>query len=144
MRAISYHVGDRVQVTSKHSDRPTCVNVNYCDREVIKRNGQHRTATHNNNSRNFYAINFPSASAQNAHQTRIKPQSRNEGRHQKVNILRMLGENAILKIYVMIFLRYEDSLPADFNVVGRLFQILGAATEKARLPRFISVLGTES
>ena len=32
----------------------------------------------------------------------------------------------------------------DFNVVGSSFQMMGAATEKARLPRFRLVLGIES
>ena len=31
----------------------------------------------------------------------------------------------------------------DFNVVGSSYQMLGAATEKARLPRFSLVLGIE-
>ena len=38
----------------------------------------------------------------------------------------------------------EAILSQDFNVVGSSFQMMGAATEKARLPRFSLVLGIES
>ena len=44
----------------------------------------------------------------------------------------------------MRFFRKEARLSQDFNVVGNSFQMIGAATEKARLPRFIFVLGIES
>ena len=35
-------------------------------------------------------------------------------------------------------------LSDDFRVMGRLFQILGTATEKERFPRLSLVLGTKS
>ena len=38
--------------------------------------------------------------------------------------------------------KMQDS--QDFKVVGSSFQMMGAATEKARLPRFSLVLGIES
>ena len=41
-------------------------------------------------------------------------------------------------------LRKEARLSQDFNVVGSSFQTMGAATEKARLPRFSLFLGIES
>ena len=43
-----------------------------------------------------------------------------------------------------IFLRNEDRLSHDFNVVGSSLQMLGVATEKACLPILYLVLGTES
>ena len=49
-----------------------------------------------------------------------------------------------MKRYVLRFLRKEARLSQDFNVVGSAFQIMGAATENARLPRFSLVLGIES
>ena len=39
------------------------------------------------------------------------------------------------------FLRKEARLSQYFSVVGSSFQMMGAATEKARLPRFSFVLG---
>ena len=53
-------------------------------------------------------------------------------------------EKAILNRYVLRFLRKEARLSQDFSVVGHSFQRMGAATEKARLPRFSFVLGIES
>ena len=47
-------------------------------------------------------------------------------------------------IKVLRFLQKEARLSQDFNVVGNSFQMIGAATEKARLPRFSFVLGIES
>ena len=44
----------------------------------------------------------------------------------------------------MRFLRKEAILSQDFSVVGSSFQMIGAATEKARLPRFSLFLGIES
>ena len=44
----------------------------------------------------------------------------------------------------MRFLRKEARLSQDFNVFESSFQMMGAATEKARLPRFSLVLGIES
>ena len=41
-------------------------------------------------------------------------------------------------------LRKEARLSQDFSVVGSSFQIMGAATEKARLPSFSFILGIES
>ena len=49
-----------------------------------------------------------------------------------------------MKRYVLRFLRKEARLSQDFNVVGSSFQMMGAATEKTRLPRFSLVLGIES
>ena len=49
-----------------------------------------------------------------------------------------------MKIYVFRFLRKDARLSQDFKVVGSSFQMMGAATEKARLPRFSLVLGIES
>ena len=49
-----------------------------------------------------------------------------------------------MKRYVLRFVRKEARLSQDFNVVGSSFQMMGAATEKARLPRFNLVLGIES
>ena len=40
--------------------------------------------------------------------------------------------------------RKETRLSQDFNEVGSSFQLIGAATEKARLPRFSLVLGIKS
>ena len=37
----------------------------------------------------------------------------------------------------------EARLSQDFSLVGISFQMMGAATEKARLPRFSVVLGIE-
>ena len=51
------------------------------------------------------------------------------------------GGKAILKRRVLRCLRKEARLSQDFNVVGSSFQMMGAATEKARLPRFSLVLG---
>ena len=45
---------------------------------------------------------------------------------------------------VLNCLRKEARLSQDFNVVGSSFQMKGAATEKAGLPRFSLVLGIES
>ena len=42
------------------------------------------------------------------------------------------------------FLWKDTRLSQDFKVVGSSFQMMGAATEKARLPRFSLVLGIES
>ncbi len=56
----------------------------------------------------------------------------------------ILGGKAILKRYVSRFLRREARLSQDFNVVGSSFQRMGAATEKARLPRFSLIMGIES
>ena len=42
------------------------------------------------------------------------------------------------------FLRKDARLSQDFKVVGSSFQMMGAATEKARLPRFSLVRGIES
>ena len=44
----------------------------------------------------------------------------------------------------MRFLRKEARRSQDFNVVGNSFQMIGAATEKTRLPRFSFVLEIES
>ena len=49
-----------------------------------------------------------------------------------------------MKIYVLRLLRKEARLSQYFNVVGRSVLMMGAGTEKVRLPRFISVLGIES
>ena len=49
----------------------------------------------------------------------------------------------MLKRYVFRLLRKEARLSQDLNVVGSSFQIMSAATEKARLPRFSLVLGIE-
>ena len=49
-----------------------------------------------------------------------------------------------MKRYVFRFLRKDARLSQDFKVVGSSFQMMGAATEKARLPRFSLVLGIES
>ena len=49
-----------------------------------------------------------------------------------------------MKRYVFRFLRKEARLSQDFFVVGSSFQKMGAATEKARLPRFSLVLEIES
>ena len=46
-----------------------------------------------------------------------------------------------MKRYVFRFLRKDARLSQDFKVVGSSFQMMGAATEKARLPRFSLVLG---
>ena len=45
---------------------------------------------------------------------------------------------------VFRFLRKDARLSQDFKVVGSSFQMMGAATEKARLPRSSLVLGIES
>ena len=45
-------------------------------------------------------------------------------------------EKQYLKRYVLRFLPKEARLSQDFNVVGSSFQMMGAATEKARLPMF--------
>ena len=49
----------------------------------------------------------------------------------------------MLNRYALRFLRKEAILSQDFSVVGSSFQMIGAATEKARLPRFSFVLGIE-
>ena len=49
-----------------------------------------------------------------------------------------------MKRYVFRFLRKDARLSQDFKVVGSSFQMMGAATEKARLPRFSLVVGIES
>ena len=49
-----------------------------------------------------------------------------------------------MKRYVLRCLRKEARLSQDFNVVGSSFQMMSAATEKARLPRLSLVLGIES
>ena len=49
----------------------------------------------------------------------------------------------MLKRYVLRCLRKEARLSQYFNVVGSSFQMMAAATEKARLPRFSLVLGIE-
>ena len=49
-----------------------------------------------------------------------------------------------MKTLVLRFLRKEARLSQYFNVVGSPFQMMGAETEKARLPRFSLVLGIES
>ena len=49
-----------------------------------------------------------------------------------------------MKKSVFRFLRKDARLSQDFKVVGSSFQMMGAATEKARLPRFSLVLGIES
>ena len=46
------------------------------------------------------------------------------------------NSRGFMKIYVLRFLWNEDRLSDDFNVVRSSFQIIGAATEKERLPRF--------
>ena len=48
------------------------------------------------------------------------------------------GGKAILKRYILRILQKEARLSQDFNVGASLFQISGAATEKACLPRFIT------
>ena len=53
-------------------------------------------------------------------------------------------EKQFLKRYVFRFLRKDARLSQDFKVVGSSFQMMGAATEKARLPRFSLVLGIEA
>ena len=50
-----------------------------------------------------------------------------------------------MKRHVLRCLRKEARLSQlYYNVVGSSFQMVGAATEKARLPRFSLVLGIES
>ena len=44
------------------------------------------------------------------------------------------------KIFLKIFLQNDITISDDFIVVGSSFQMLGAATEKAHLPRFSLVL----
>ena len=48
------------------------------------------------------------------------------------------------KYNALTLLQNKQKRSHDCNAVGSLFQILGAATEKARLPRHSLVLGTES
>ena len=66
------------------------------------------------------------------------------GRHPFKGPSTILGGKVILKRYVLGFLRNKAKLSQYFNVVGSSFQMSGAATEKARLPRFSFVLGIES
>ena len=49
-----------------------------------------------------------------------------------------------MKRYVLRCLRKEARLSQYFDVVGSSFQMMGAATKKARLPRFSLVLGIGS
>ena len=49
-----------------------------------------------------------------------------------------------MKRYVLRCLWKEARLSQDFNVVGSSFQMMRAATKKARLPGFSLVLGIES
>ena len=48
------------------------------------------------------------------------------------------------RIRLEVFMKRGKRLSQDFNVHGSSFQMSGAATEKARLPRFSLVLGMES
>ena len=67
------------------------------------------------------------------------------GHHQFKGPPTIYGGKAILKRSVFLrFLRREARLSQDCYVVGSSFQMSGAATEKARLPRFSLVLGIES
>ena len=54
------------------------------------------------------------------------------------------GGNAIWNGYVFNFLRKIPIVSDVFKVIGSSFQTLGAATEKARLPKLSFVLGTIS
>ena len=49
-----------------------------------------------------------------------------------------------MKRSVLRFLLKEVRLSQDFYVVGSSFQMMGAATENARLPRFSLVLGLKA
>ena len=53
------------------------------------------------------------------------------------------GGKAISNKYVFSFLRKVSKVSEDLIVIGSLFQIVGAATEKAHLPMFSLVLGTK-
>ena len=66
------------------------------------------------------------------------------GHHQFQGAPTIYGGKVILKRHVSRFLRKEARLSQDFNVVGSSFQRMGAATEKARLPRFSLIMGIES
>ena len=66
------------------------------------------------------------------------------GHHQYEGPPTIYGGKAILKRYVLRFLRNEARLSQDLTVVGSSFQMMGAATEKARLPKLSFVLGIES
>ena len=66
------------------------------------------------------------------------------GHHQFKGPSTILDGKVIFKRYVLRFLRNKAKLSQYFNVVGSSFQMSGAATEKARLPRFRLVLGIES
>ena len=48
------------------------------------------------------------------------------------------------RLFKKLFLRNEARLSQDFSVVRSSFQMMGAATETARLPRFSFVVGIES
>ena len=50
----------------------------------------------------------------------------------------------VLKKYFLIFFAESSYTFDDFKVMGSLFQILGAATEKVHLPRLCFALGTKS
>ena len=56
--------------------------------------------------------------------------------------MKIYGENAIWNKYVLSFLRKIAKVTVVFKVMGISFQTLGAATEKACLPKLSFLLGT--
>ena len=74
----------------------------------------------------------------NRKQGRAKVSIRNEG---QPNIY---GGNASWNRYVLSFVRKIAIVSDVFKVIGSSFQTLGAATEKAYLPKLSLVLGTIS
>ena len=56
---------------------------------------------------------------------------------------KIYGGKVISNKYVFNFLRKVSIVSEDLIAIGSSFQIVGAATEKARLPIFSIVLGTK-
>ena len=69
-----------------------------------------------------------------------------KGQYQNEGQPNIYGGTAIWNRYVLSFLgKIKKAIVSDvFKVIGSSFQTLGAATEKARLPKLSFVLGTIS
>ena len=65
-----------------------------------------------------------------------------KGHYQNEGQPKIYGENAIWNKYVLNFLRKIAEVTVVFKVMGSSFQTLGAATEKARLPKLSFLFGT--
>ena len=99
---------------------------------------------------NFYSaliLGGPSSEAQqNKIINHIQEPGTYSGHHQyegPPTIIKLWKSNSE-EISFGIFTKRGKRFPQDVNVVGSSFRIMGAATEKARLPRFSLVLGIES